>query len=306
MPGELIAYRGLPGSGKTTRAKEDIATFGGSLVGRDHLRPLCGVTEAIGNRAQEDLVTKKQDQFIREGLRRGENVHVDDLNLRQKYLTRLWKIALQERAEFTVVDLTNTIPAVCVQQDQELARGRVVGETVIMDLYKRFIEGKAYPLPVGPKPTDVVLSGVYEPPSEDVYLSPVWIVDIDGTVAKMDGRGPHEYDKVSTDRPNGAVIDVVRALRASGDNILFLSGRPERCREATRFWLNKYVTTQAVGLFMRADGDFRDDSIVKRELFDLHIRYQFDVQGVIDDRDRVVEMWRGLGLTCLQVDYGSF
>ena len=34
---------------------------------------------------------------------------------------------------------------------------------------------------------------------------------------------------------------------------------------------------------------------------------EYDVAGVLDDRDQVVKMWRNeLGLTCLQVAEGNF
>jgi hypothetical protein len=46
--------------------------------------------------------------------------------------------------------------------------------------------------------------------------------------------------------------------------------------------------------------------VVKLELFDEHIRDQYDVQFVLDDRNQVVDMWRQLGLTCLQVGPGAF
>jgi hypothetical protein len=58
---------------------------------------------------------------------------------------------------------------------------------------------------------------------------------------------------------------------------------------------------------MRPEGDNRKDSIVKRELFDTHVRNKFYIDFVLDDRDQVVDMWRNdLGLTCLQVDWGDF
>ena len=59
-------------------------------------------------------------------------------------------------------------------------------------------------------------------------------------------------------------------------------------------------------LWMRAAGDQRGDDVVKAELFDAHVRHRFLVRVVLDDRDRVVAVWRRLGLTCWQVDYGDF
>ena len=52
---------------------------------------------------------------------------------------------------------------------------------------------------------------------------------------------------------------------------------------------------------MRADDDYRADNVVKRELFENHVLGNYDVIGVIDDRASVVEMWRDMGFTCLDV-----
>lgn len=57
---------------------------------------------------------------------------------------------------------------------------------------------------------------------------------------------------------------------------------------------------------MRKSGDMRKDSIVKREMFDEHIRGRYNVNFVLDDRNQVVELWRSMGLTCLQVADGDF
>ena len=58
-------------------------------------------------------------------------------------------------------------------------------------------------------------------------------------------------------------------------------------------------------LVMRKTGDYRKDSIVKREMFEEHIEGKYNVLFVLDDRNQVVDMWRKeLGLTCLQCNYG--
>lgn len=57
---------------------------------------------------------------------------------------------------------------------------------------------------------------------------------------------------------------------------------------------------------MRRADDERDDAIVKYEIYRDFIAPEFDVQIAFDDRDRVVKMWRQVGLTCAQVDYGDF
>ena len=52
---------------------------------------------------------------------------------------------------------------------------------------------------------------------------------------------------------------------------------------------------------MRADGDFRPDDVVNEEIFRRDIARLFNVIDVLEDRDRVVKMWRRLGPVCFQV-----
>lgn len=131
------------------------------------------------------------------------------------------------------------------------------------------------------------------------------IVDIDGTVARHPQRGHHDYDKVSADEPIPAIINLVNLL-ADEYYVVYVSGRPDKCREDTMEWLLEHGLPYPVWLFQRKTGDYRADDIVKRELYDAHIAEHFDVKYVLDDRNRVVKMWRELGLTVLQVAEGDF
>src|SRR5262249_27283634 len=106
--------------------------------------------------------------------------------------------------------------------------------------------------------------------------------------------------------PNVAVIEGVRAMHAAGHTVVFCSGRTDACRAATESWLEAHVGVPYAGLYMRAAGDQRKDSIVKLEIFDRHIRDAYDVVAVFDDRASVVAMWRSLGLTVFAVADGDF
>tara|TARA_R100000152_G_C6778259_1_gene208785 strand:- start:1020 stop:1460 length:441 start_codon:yes stop_codon:yes gene_type:complete len=55
-------------------------------------------------------------------------------------------------------------------------------------------------------------------------------------------------------------------------------------------------------LFMRSEGDRRDDVTVKREMFKKIGLTPDNVVAVLDDRQGVVDMWREEGFLCLQVD----
>ncbi len=59
-------------------------------------------------------------------------------------------------------------------------------------------------------------------------------------------------------------------------------------------------------LLMRAPGDSRRDSIVKRELYEKHIKGKYNVVAVFDDRPSVIrECWQALGFTDRIFNVGS-
>lgn len=138
----------------------------------------------------------------------------------------------------------------------------------------------------------------------------LYLVDIDGTLALRPDvpgvRGPFEWDRVGEDHPNAPVIAVVQALAAAGHRIIYLSGRSGECRAATGTWIAEHVGVPGESLLMRTAGDRRPDEVVKRELYERWVKAIGDVTAVLDDRNKVVAMWRELGLTVFQVADGDF
>lgn len=131
------------------------------------------------------------------------------------------------------------------------------------------------------------------------------IVDIDGTLAKMNGRSPFDWARVGEDKVNHPVRNIVMAMQKTHVVIIF-SGRDAVCRTETINWLNDN-RIHYTKLFMREEGNNEKDAIIKRRLFDTYIKDKYEIDFVLDDRNQVVDMWRkDLGLTCLQVDYGDF
>lgn len=89
-----------------------------------------------------------------------------------------------------------------------------------------------------------------------------------------------------------------------GYRLIIVSGRSSECREDTERWLRENRIPYSE-LHMRVEGDYRADDIVKEEI--LHNQLAgLDIAFVVDDRNRVVEMWRRNGLTCYQVAEGDF
>ncbi|MFG2211916.1 AAA family ATPase [Streptomyces sp. NPDC048638] len=295
--------RGLPASGKTTWARTWTAENRADRVrvNRDDLRAMLDSSEHIKG-VTEKRVMAVRDATILKLLRQGYDVVCDDTNLPQRVARDLARLADRAGAELEVHDFTHVPLATCVERDA--AREASVGEDTIRGLHQRFLAGKSSPLPLPEESRSAAPTGVQYEPKPD---SPkAVLVDIDGTVALMDGRSPFDETRVHQDLPNTSVISVVRALHAAGQRIVFLSGRTDSCRTATEAWLTEHVGVPYDGPFMRPTGDSRKDSIVKVELFDAHVRDSYNVTCVLDDRTQVVQAWRAIGLTVLQVADGDF
>lgn len=131
------------------------------------------------------------------------------------------------------------------------------------------------------------------------------VVDIDGTLAHHDGRGPFDFELLETDALDEGVATFVNLMYAGFTDVILLSGRQSEFRPHTERWLDKHRIGYTE-LHMRAEGDRRSDCLVKAELFDKHIRDRFTVTHVLDDRNRCVYLWRKLGLPCWQVADGDF
>lgn len=298
----LTITRGLPGSGKTTRAKEWVAEdpTHRARINRDDYRAMLHG----GYVDQERQINAVRDAAISALLRRGVDVVADDTCLPSRHARDLRRLATLAGAEFQIWDLTDVPVEVCIERDA--ARTATVGEKVIRDMHTRYLAGKPYPLPLADEDDTTAAAGTVEPYVPIPGTPEAILVDIDGTVALMSGRSPFDATRVHEDRPNTAVITAVRAMNAAGHRVVFCSGRTDTCRAATEEWLATHVAIPYEALYMRAAGDMRKDSIVKAEIFDREIRHRWHVTGVFDDRAQVVAMWRALGLTVFQVAEGNF
>jgi predicted kinase len=316
----LRITRGLPGSGKSTLASEWVAEDPTSRaqVNRDSLRAMLHNGTWIGGRSgTEGSTIAARDAIIKALLRKGVDVICSDTNLPSRVARDLRHLATVAGAEFEVIDLTNVPLDLCLERDEERTTRFVldregdggVGEKVIRGMHDRYLAGRPYPLPLPDEPAQQAVKAL--PYVAKPGTPKAIIVDVDGTVALMaeGGRSPFDWTRVGEDKPNSPVIDMVQKYWGAAYHVIFLSGRDGSCYDETAAWLSEHVLDQwhqDVYLFMRPAGDSRKDTIVKAELFDAHVRDKFDVRFVLDDRASVVEMWRSLGLTCLQVAPGDF
>lgn len=132
------------------------------------------------------------------------------------------------------------------------------------------------------------------------------ICDLDGTLFLRGDRGPYEHEKSVEDPICEPVRWLLSTLHEAGMPILLVTGREEKYASQTQWALAFHHIHFYTDLWFRPTGDLRPDEIVKREIYEAHIAPQYDIVMVLDDRNRVVKMWRELGLVCLQVAEGNF
>lgn len=138
------------------------------------------------------------------------------------------------------------------------------------------------------------------------------VFDIDGTLANLTHRlhfiknGNHDWDKffeaAVNDAPIPQMIELLNALCVQGYRIILVSGRTDKIKQETILWLLDNGVEAAYTIYMRVEGDYRKDTIIKKEILAM-IRQDFpddEISFVVDDRPSVVKMWRDEGLICLQ------
>lgn len=289
---KLIMTLGLPGSGKSywadlqarKLAAEGLKTI---IVCKDDIRKQLAETGWVWSREAERDVIRERDSRIRTAFGMdADAVIVADTNF-GKHKHDLQVLAQELNVAFEVKDLTHVDLPLCIQRDA--ARAQPVGEQVIRQMHEKYLSYASALQPYVPNPN----------------RTRAIICDLDGTLALFAGkRSPYDTGKCLEDTLNEPVAEIVRTM-ASKHQLIYVSGREEKFRAVTMQWLKQHVLPFGP-LLMRSTGDYRKDFVVKLELFDTFIRDAYCVDFVLDDRDAVVQMWRKLGLTCLQVANGNF
>ena len=142
------------------------------------------------------------------------------------------------------------------------------------------------------------------------------IFDVDGTIADVEHRRHHVTQRPTDwksfkeqtrfDTPVEWVCDIAKRHIARGDDVAFFSARNEEQRSITEAQIEAWIGLGHKGLFLRPDGDFRPDEEFKSDLADKFEEFGGKIDIVFDDRNKVVDMWRARGITCVQVAEGDF
>ncbi len=278
--------KGLPASGKSSWAKAMVHDHPGKYVrvSRDDLRAM--LHSKRFSKANEKIVTDLCHLITKTALANGRNVIVDETSLNPKVYHDYAKLIehgcekMPCKVELEVKHFDKSLED-CIRDDS--LRENSVGKRVIMEMYWRWIE----------KPNPVVSTN-------DPGKINAIICDLDGTFANIAGRNPYDAGDCEQDTVNAHVLEMVKRFHLDHTSI-FVSGRDDEFEPMSRRFIEResgFVRDEYV-LFMRKTGDRRDDAVVKREIYDNHIAPFYNITLAIDDRPRVLRMWKSIGIpTC--------
>ena len=289
----IILTVGPPGCGKTTWAEnfvERLRSKGIEVrnVNRDDCRK--ELTGSYNNFTKEDSVTKLQTGDAVSVLKSNGVVIVSDTNINPKTVDKWHGIAKSFDVPVFEKHFKDSLDFDLLVHRNK-TRSKKVPDHVLRDFYRRYREAN------------------FKPYVRDTSKSRAVIFDVDGTLAKMVSRGPYDWKKVDEDEVHQDVADIARMYfnyHESADiNIIILTGRDGSAEEKTREWLiDNNIPFDS--MFIRPEGNFEKDSILKYDIFKKHIEPNYNVIGVYDDRDQVVQMWREIGRRRYQVANGNF
>ena len=302
---KLILLRGLPASGKSTKALEIIKEHGGAVrVNKDLLREMLHFNKFTG---RNEGITQDVEMTIAGALLSGKtNVIVDDTNLNPKVVDEWRSLATSLNAKFEAVWI-DTPYEECIKRD--VARGlegkRFVGKEVIINMarqYKLYTFSKREIIcDIDGTLADIKHRLHYVKGSKTCgEVHPELDVYHEGGLHEVKKNWPGFFSEIANDTPRPEVLSEILALSKT-HNIVLVSGRPEDYKKQTIDWLNKYEIPYET-LIMRRKGDTRNDDIIKKEIFDKYFLKE-NVDLVIDDRPRVIAMWREQGLNVKDVGY---
>ena len=138
------------------------------------------------------------------------------------------------------------------------------------------------------------------------------VFDLDGTLSDPTHRehfvrrpvGQKDWDSFFAeqinDPPKSAMVELISRLHAT-HQVEIWTGRPIKYREDTIAWLHA-SNIPYYKLRMRPANDKTDDHEMKRGWCERYGKPDL----VFEDRQRLVDMYRSLGITCCQVAPGDF
>lgn len=138
------------------------------------------------------------------------------------------------------------------------------------------------------------------------------IVDVDGTLVDVSSIRHHVREMMNEDGswkrkdfdafhkdsvncpPIQATLDEINYWIEQGAAILIVTARSRKYYGPTAWWLAEHEVPHDA-IYMREDGDYRKDFIIKKEIL-ARIEQRFEVIHAIDDNPSVIDLWTSEGI----------
>lgn len=290
----MILIRGLPGSGKSFLANKLYQETDGIVLSTDDI-----VTDRNGTYLYSPdylgLAHKLNQLKTKEACKQGINVIIDNTNTTWKEIKSYVDIA-KEYGYLIELKVPDTSWAFNVEECYQ-KNSHKVPKDVIQNMAKRF-QSNEHILKCIRDNTQIIEED--ETVVSNPHLPSCVICDLDGTLAILN-RGPYDTAKCEKDSVCLPVKQILNDIDPKY-YVFLMSGREDKFRPHTERWLKQH-NIRYDELFMRKTGDFRRDSIIKKELFNDNIRDKYNTFFVVDDRLQVIrECWNRLGVFVLNVN----
>jgi len=290
----IIITQGLPASGKSTWAREQMASEPGrwKRFNRDDLRSM--IDDSVFTRDNEKFIVSAQNDLVRKALSAGYDVILDNTHLVPRTVKTIHTIAESVGDVKVIHKPFNVSLEKCLERNEKREGRARVPDNAIYGMAKGagITKGRKLKESESYYPPKVTSDRVEQDPTKQWSI----ICDLDGTLADISWRSPYDASQCERDIPNEPVVELVKAMHKQGRKIIFVSGRDDKYKPQTVNFINKHVQINGEpipwALHMRQTGDMRKDTIVKKEIFHRHIEPENYVEFVLDDRPSVVRMWR--------------
>lgn len=254
--------------------------------------------------SREKLVTEAKANMITFALITGYDVVVDNMNLNPKEDTWIRTLCTNiEKDKGIHIDIEYKdffIPVEeCIRRDA--MRPNPIGEKVIKDTWRRYR-------------TFIIQQNINEMlskrPEHVDGARPAILVDMDATLCLNTTGRPYYGEGAAEGMLNDIAVEGICNLVKSlyeKRTIFIITGRegtPEII-EATKKWLDSN-SIKVDGLFFRPVKDYSPGAECKKKIYEDNIKGKYNVEFVLDDNYKCVEMWREQGLVCLQPNEGKF
>lgn len=302
---KIIMCVGIPGSGKSTWAKSEVAKDPDNWVriNNDDLRAM--MNGSVYSAGYEKLVTEIRNSLIKEAIKKDKNIIIDNLNLNKKHFDDVIKLAKSFNKNIEVSEKTFYIDLdEAITRDSQREGKARVGESVI----KRWWKDSGKDLFKSYKPRVQVFTKHHsieniEPITQKDSLPRAVVFDNDGTISLIHpNRSPYDASTCDQDLPHSHVIECMRLYFKAGYKIIFVSGREDKDREPTERFYKQHFPEITYELFMRKTGDKRKDVIIKEEIYINHIADKYYIAGWFDDRLQVCKWVYENGLPLFRVN----